>query len=65
MIDGLVVDIISSGTDAFMLSKNGQWVIFEATLEGGLNGAFLIEVPEPTSLLLLVGGACAVLRRRR
>ena len=29
---------------AFALSSEGNWAIFEATLEGGINGAFLIEI---------------------
>jgi hypothetical protein len=66
MIDGLVVDTISSGQDAFYLSRNGEWVIFEATLEGGIEGAFLIAVPEPSSLALFaaLGLSLMVVRRR-
>ncbi len=41
-IGGLVVDTISSGSDAFELSDDGTKVIFEATLEGGIEGAFRI-----------------------
>lgn len=44
MIDGLLVDTISSSQDAFFLSDNGAWAIFEATLVGGINGAFRIEL---------------------
>lgn len=66
MIDGLIVDTISSGQDAFYLSRNGEWVIFEATLEGGINGAFLIAVPEPSSLALFAAlGLSLVAMRRR
>jgi hypothetical protein len=43
-IGGVLVDTISSGTDAFDMSDDGRYIIFEATLEGGINGAFLIEV---------------------
>jgi hypothetical protein len=46
-IGGVLVDTISSGSDAFELSDNGRRIIFEATLEGGINGAFLIRIPEP------------------
>jgi hypothetical protein len=52
MIGGLLVDTISSGSDAFQMSKNGAWVIFEATLEGGINGAFLIDLQVPIPVLL-------------
>ena len=43
-INGLVVDTINNGTDAFAMSSDGSWAIFEATLNGGINGAFLIEI---------------------
>jgi hypothetical protein len=58
-IDGLLVDSIASGSDAFDLSVNGQWILFEATLEGGINGAFVIHVPEPESILLLLAALMA------
>ena len=45
VINDLVVDTINSGTDAFCLSDDGAWIIFEATLAGGINGAFVIELP--------------------
>ncbi|MHC4711062.1 MAG: hypothetical protein ACYTA3_11750, partial [Planctomycetota bacterium] len=44
MLAGLLVDTISSGSDAFQLSDNGSYIIFEATLEGGINGAFMIQL---------------------
>jgi len=43
MINGVIVDTIANGQDAFQLSPNGQWAIFEATLNNGLDGAFLIR----------------------
>jgi hypothetical protein len=45
-IGGLVVDTISSGSDAFDMSDDGSFVIFEATLAGGINGAFRIEISD-------------------
>ncbi|MGI9015082.1 MAG: DUF7453 family protein [Phycisphaerales bacterium] len=39
---------ISNVQDAFAMSDNGVWIIFEATLDNGLGGAFLIERPETT-----------------
>lgn len=48
LVDGLVVDTISSGSDAFDMSDDGSFILFEATLEGGINGAFRIEVSDPT-----------------
>lgn len=41
---GLVIDTISSGQDAFQVSDNGRYVIFEGTLFGGINGAFLVTI---------------------
>ena len=49
-VGGVVVDAISSGADAFFISDNGEWVIFEATLVGGVDGAFLINVQNPADL---------------
>jgi hypothetical protein len=46
-IDGVIVDTINNGQDAFALSENGQWAIFEATLADGENGAYLIELGGP------------------
>lgn len=63
MVDGLLIDTLVSGEEAFKLSNNGEWLIFEATLEGGINGAFLINIPEPGSLLILLGLAGMIRRR--
>lgn len=63
MVDGLLIDTLVSGEEAFKLSNNGEWLIFEATLEGGINGAFLINIPEPGSLLILLGLAGLIRRR--
>ena len=52
MIGGLIVDTVSSGSDAFQMSSNGQYAIFEATLAGGINGAFIIELQGPVSITL-------------
>ncbi|MHC4946991.1 MAG: DUF7453 family protein [Planctomycetota bacterium] len=58
-IGGLVVDTISNGSDAFDLSDDGRFAIFEATLEGGLNGAFLIQlVEEIPAFVDIRTGAC-------
>lgn len=48
-IDGVVVDEIASGTDAFAISDNGGWAVFEATLVGGVSGAFRIALPHPAT----------------
>jgi hypothetical protein len=42
---GITIDTINSGQDAFAISDNGKWIIFEATLVGGVNGAYMIQVP--------------------
>ncbi|MFN0130964.1 MAG: GC-type dockerin domain-anchored protein [Phycisphaerales bacterium] len=49
MIEGMTVFSIAGGQDAFAMSDNGRFIIFEATLTDGVtqrNGAFLIEVPQ-------------------
>jgi hypothetical protein len=64
-IDGVIVDTIASGQDAFQLSDNGAFLIFEATLVGGIDGAFMVAIPEPATLGLASIGALGLLRRRR
>ena len=44
MVDGMVIESLASFTDQFSMSSSGQWIIFEAMLEGGVNGAFTIFV---------------------
>lgn len=58
-----VVDTVRSGESAFQLSDNGEWILFEADMVGGLEGAFLIHVPEQATLVLLALGALALRRR--
>jgi hypothetical protein len=65
-IDGLTVMTIRSFVDTLDMSDNGQFVVFEAELAGGLEGAFMIAVPEPGTLGLAgMAAAGLVLRRRR
>lgn len=47
MIDGSIVDTIPSAQDAFAISDNGRFVIFEADLPGAVGGAFMIEIDAP------------------
>jgi hypothetical protein len=53
LIGGQLVESLAGVQDAFELSSDGRWVIFEATLAGGFNGAFLIDLapgcPTPTT----------------
>lgn len=53
VINGQLVESLAGVQDAFELSSDGRWVIFEATLAGGFNGAFLIDLlpgcPAPTT----------------
>lgn len=44
MVGGVILDTIANGQDAFALSDNGRWLIFEGTLLGGIDGAFLVEL---------------------
>jgi hypothetical protein len=65
MIDGIIVDTIASIQDGFAISDNGQWVIFEGTLVGGIDGAFTIRIPAPGGAAMLGLVGLAGLRRRR
>jgi hypothetical protein len=47
---GAVLDEIASGEDAFMLSDNGDWLIFEGTLAGGIDGAFIVDLRSPSAV---------------
>jgi len=44
-VGGVPIDTIASGADAFVLSDDGSKLIFEATLDDGTNGAFMITLP--------------------
>jgi hypothetical protein len=46
MVDGVVLDAIASGESAYALSSDGQWVIFEGTLVGGIDGVFRIHLSQ-------------------
>lgn len=50
-VDGVVIESINSFTDQFSMSADGKWVIFEATLEGSINGAFAIELADPVAVV--------------
>ncbi|MBL9032504.1 MAG: hypothetical protein JNM80_12465 [Phycisphaerae bacterium] len=46
-VNGLTITAIANGQDAYMMSDNGRYVIFEATVSDGVTsrgGAFLIEI---------------------
>lgn len=49
LIDDLLLDEIANVSDAFMLSDDGSWLIFEGTLTGGMNGAFLVNIGTSSS----------------
>jgi hypothetical protein len=44
VVNGQVVDSISGVQDGYALSPDGGYVVFEATLANGLEGAFLIDL---------------------
>lgn len=48
-VDGVILDTIANGTDAFMLSEDGSWLIFEGVLVGGRDGAFAVQIPDDTA----------------
>jgi len=64
MIDGSLVDTINAGEEGFELSTNGEWLIFRATLADGRDGAFLMQIPEPSAILLLAIGVMLGRSRR-
>lgn len=43
-INGMVLDEISNGDDAFAISDNGRWILFEGLFAGGISAAILVEV---------------------
>ena len=45
-IDFLLVDTLRGVEDGYHMSDNGRYIIFEAILEDGREGAFLITLPE-------------------
>ncbi|OQZ05662.1 MAG: hypothetical protein B6D36_09010 [Planctomycetes bacterium UTPLA1] len=65
LIDGFTLSAISGVESNISMSDNGQWVIFEGTLSNGLDGAFMIEIPEPATAVLALLGASMLIRRRR
>lgn len=42
-VDGVPLDIVNTGEDAFRISPRGRYILFEGTLTGGINGAFLLD----------------------
>ncbi len=68
-VGGVLIDTISSGPDAFDISENGRWIIFEGVLADGRDGAFLIDLSDPTipepAGLGLIGLAMMALRTKR
>lgn len=66
MVDGVLLTGISAVEANMSMSDNGQWIIFEGTLQNGIDGAFMIEIPEPGTIgLLAIGCGLALARRRR
>jgi hypothetical protein len=47
MIDGVIVDRLRGIEDGYRMSGNGQFIIFEAILLDGRQGAFVIEILGP------------------
>lgn len=55
-IDGQLVDAIAAGQNAFALSEQNRYVIFEATLADGREGAFLVQI-DPAAPAVADGAA--------
>lgn len=50
ILPGAVIESLLGGSESFEVSDNGKYILFEADLAGGLNGAFAVE--------LAVDGGC-------
>ncbi len=48
-IGGVAVDTLRGIQDGYVMSENGRWVLFEAVLADGTEGAFLIDLGGPTA----------------
>lgn len=49
LIGGVAVDTISTSSDGGAVSDNGQYILHEFTLDGSLEGVYMIEVGSSTS----------------
>jgi hypothetical protein len=59
-IGGVVVDALRGISDGYRMSDDGRYIIFEAQLVGGDEGAFLIDRgPRPTTICLGDGSGAA------
>jgi hypothetical protein len=47
-IGAFTLDEISNGEEAFKISDDGHWIIFEGTFLGGLSAAIIVEVIDAT-----------------
>jgi hypothetical protein len=68
-VNGMTVTAVSGVTEGISMSDSGQWIIFEGAVFDDVNGltlegAFLIEVPEPSTLSMLACGMLLCFRRR-
>ncbi|MCA8981281.1 MAG: hypothetical protein H6831_02590 [Planctomycetes bacterium] len=54
LVQHLIGPGIIGDPGGYAISDNGRWVIFEAALTGGLQGAFLMEIP-PEADIICVG----------
>ena len=66
MIGGQLLTGLSGVQDNFRVSDNGLFLIFEGQLAGGVDGAFMVAIPEPgTAGVAGVAAGLLALRRRR
>jgi hypothetical protein len=45
-----IIDEIVGVQDGFTMSDDGRWILFEATLPGGIDAAYLVEVTDATAV---------------
>jgi hypothetical protein len=66
MINGMLLTSINQIQDNLAISPNGQYIIFKGILDGSIDAAIIIQVPEPTGAVALTGvlGVTALRRRR-
>jgi hypothetical protein len=64
IVSGLSMDVVETLIGARPLNDHGV-LAFRVSFTDATNGIYTAVVPEPTTAMILCGGACALVRRRR